>query len=425
MIDLELWLGGRPVAHTVTGARGAKVRIVYENSIAEHRGAEVPLLSCSLPTPGPSQPGKARAFLEGLLPEGRALAMAAGRVRGVRLAGDGSPETPADAVALLAEYGRECAGAVVIVPSGEAPSDEGDYERLDDEELARRVQALPDRPLGADPEHGIRMSLAGVQDKLLLARFDGQWFQPRNGAASTHILKVSSDWPGSAENEAVVLGLAQRIGLSQGTVHVERVGDTDVLVVPRYDRQVDGPGRVRRLHQEDMCQAVGIRPRDKYHIGRPSKRMASVLREWADSPSREIARLFEQVAFRAVVGDEDGHGKNYSLMLDDGTVRMAPLYDSLCTLIYPDLTGRMGTPIGDQQNLARVDRAALVAEARAMGMTASQANESVDDLAAGLRTALDAAGRSAPEGGVREQVVRIITQRVDRLESGRPLGEPR
>jgi hypothetical protein len=128
-------------------------------------------------------------------------------------------------------------------------------------------------------------------------------------------------------------------------------------------------GRVVRRHQEDMCQAVGIRPSKKYEIGRPSERMARLVSEFTDEPRVQATALFRQLAFRAPMGDEVGHGKNYSLLIDDGTVTLSPLYDSLCTLGYPDLTGKMATKIGSQQSLTKVDRQALIAEARAMGLT--------------------------------------------------------
>ena len=97
--------------------------------------------------------------------------------------------------------------------------------------------------------------------------------------------------------------------------------------------------------------------------------MTRLLQVNADSPREQIATLFRQIAFRAIVGDEDGHGKNYSLILDDGSVRLAPLYDSLCTLIYPKLAGNMGAQLGTRTSLAKVDRTALVEEATAMTLT--------------------------------------------------------
>lgn len=419
-MDLDIWLRGRLVARTTSTDRGRKVRIRYDDGVADQYGAEIPLLSCSLPTPGPSEPAKARAFLEGLLPEGSALGTAAAQVRGVRLV-DGAPETAEDAVALLAEYGRECAGAVVVLPAGSAAPTGGRYEPLDDAELDAIVRGLPQHPLGTDLERNIRMSLAGAQPKFLLAHIDGGWCEPIGGAPSTHILKPTTAWPHSAQNEALIIALARTCSLTDSDAWVERMGGTDVFVAQRYDRRIED-GRVVRLHQEDMCQAAGLRPKDKYTIGRPSKQMTRLLRDNAEQPREQIAALFRQVAFRAVVGDEDGHGKNYSLILDDGAVRLAPLYDSLCTLIYPNLTGAMGSQIGIRSSLAKVDRAALLDEARAMTLTTAEAEESLDALGGSLRAAIDGLDDRFTVGWSSEQVTDLVLARITRLENGEPLG---
>ncbi len=420
MDDLELWLGGKRVARTESRDRGRKVRIVYEPAIAAQYGREVPLLSCSLPTPGPSAPASARAFLEGLLPEGRALEAAASRVREVRLR-DGSPEMPADAVALLAEYGLECAGAIVAVRAGEKADGKGRYRRIDEAALEDLLAGLPSRPLGTDLEQGIRMSLAGAQPKLLLARFEGAWYEALDGAASTHILKPAGVWQNSAENEALVMTLAGAVGLTDRAVWVERVAGQAVFVAERYDRVVRGR-RVLRLHQEDMCQALGIRPAQKYEIGRPSERMAGVLRTFTASPRTELERLFRQVAFRVLIGDEDSHGKNHSLLLADGRVTLAPIYDSLCTLLYPPLSGTMAAPIGPHQSLLRVTSGALVDEARAMGLPAARAAEVLAELAEGLDQALGELESAVTSGWPAERVVDLVRGRIRRLQEGKPLG---
>lgn len=420
-MDLDIWLGDQLIARTRERDRGRKVSIVYEESVVAAVGDEVPLLSCSLPTPGPSEPAKARSFLEGLLPEGRALETMAARLRGVRLQG-GAPATPADAVSLLAEYGRECAGAVAIVPSGahDRP-DQGSYRLLDQTELAAILHDLPTHPLGADPDRGVRMSLAGAQPKFLLARFDGRWFEPLDGAASTHILKPTARWPHSAENEALIMRLARSAGLTDWPTWVEDIDGTSVLVVERYDRRTVGD-RVVRYHQEDLCQALGMRPVDKYQIGRPSERMARLLRRLADSPSEAVGELFRQVAFRTVVGDEDGHGKNYSVLLDGGSVRLSPIYDSICTLVYPDLSGRMAAPIGPQSTLAKVDREALLVEGVAMGLLHADVDAALAVLAAGLKMAIENLDATLTSGWPSGPVIDTVLARVDRLESGEPMG---
>lgn len=419
-MELDLWLNGRLVARTVSRDRGARVRIVYDQIVAAEIGPEVPLLSCSLPTPGPSGPAAARAFLEGLLPEGRALEAAAARVRGVQLRDDG-PETPVDVVLLLAEYGRECAGAVIAMPAGTPAPSSGRYEALDNDGVAALVRGLPEHPLGTDLSRDIRMSLAGAQPKLLLARIDDRWSEPLEGAPSTHILKPAVTWPYSAHNEALVMTLAHAVGLTDRVVWIEDVQGTAVLVAERYDRDVR-EGKITRLHQEDMCQATGLRPAEKYRIGRPSERMARLLRQFTDSPRTEIERLLRHLAFRIVVGDEDGHGKNYSVLLNEGAVTLAPMYDSLCTLVYPELSGKMAAPVGNQVNLAKINRAALVDEAKAMGIPQREAETGLDELSSALRTAIDSLEAHLTEGWPSERITEVIRARLDRLDSGQPLG---
>lgn len=428
MPELDLWLDDRPAATTASKARGSKRTLSYTGALVEQFGAEAPVLSCSLPTPGPTAPAATWAFLEGLLPEGRALEAMAARVRDVRLTAGAEPrpETVTDVVLLLAEYGRECAGAVVVVPAGEPyDPDGGSYRALDDEGLAAAVRDLPDHPLGSDTDREIRMSLAGAQPKFLLARFDDQWFEPVGGAASTHILKPTVRWADSARNEALVMTLARRVGLTPAAGWVETMGDSEVFVAERYDRVVTGPRTVVRRHQEDMCQAVGLRPSQKYDIGRPSGRMARLLRQQATRPAEELRRLLLQVAFRALVGDEDGHGKNYSVLLDGGRVTLAPLYDCLCTVVYPDLSGRMGAPIGRQPNLAGVDRAALVEEAVAMGIAEHEARAHLDELVTSVGNELATLPTSVTAGWDSGAVLDVVAARVERFRAGKRLGPGR
>lgn len=423
-MSLDIWLHGVLTARATPKSGGRKVVIEYTDEGRLGYGGGAPILSCSLPSvPGPNAPSVSSSFLEGLLPEGRALQHAAARLRGVELDLAGAPATPSDVMTILAEYGRECAGAVVIVPAGEGLPTEGRLSSpLSEQELADLIQNLPARPLGADPTRGIRMSLAGAQDKLLLTRVNGRWCMPVDGYPSTHIIKPTTVWPHSAENEALVLALSRECGLSDNAVWIERIGDATALVAERYDRNVRRDGAIHRLHQEDMCQAVGLRPKDKYLIGRPSEHMARVLREFADSPQREITDIYKQVAFRAVVGDEDGHGKNYSLMLHDGVVKAAPLYDSLSTLEYPELSGTTGTKIGAQQSLAKVDRQALLDEAKAMGLPARAAEQALDELSTHVRSGIEDLPAEITEGWPSEHLIETVLARSHRLETGQPLG---
>ena len=424
VIELDLWLHGALAARAVPMRAGRRIVIDYtDEGRAGYRGG-APILSCSLPSMnGPCPPAASRAFLEGLLPEGAALTAAASRLRGVGLDLSGAPETAWDAAALLAEYGRECAGAVVVVPAGDGPPHHGrPSEPLTDRDLTDLINGLPAAPLGSDPAREIRLSLAGAQPKLLLTRVEGRWCRPLDGYPSTHIFKPETVWPHAARNENLVLRLARDFGLSDNPAWVEQVGGRDVLIVQRYDRMTDPDGVIRRVHQEDMCQAAGLRPMDKYLIGNPGQRMAKVLREFADDPIRELTALYRQVAFRALIGDEDGHGKNYSLLLDGGDVRVAPLYDSLCTLEYAELSGKMATRIGSQSSLATVDRSALLDEAAAMGLRRSDAAHVLDSLTSAVRAGIGDLPTVFTEGWPSEHLLETVLSRSARLDAGQPLG---
>ncbi|WP_084298638.1 HipA N-terminal domain-containing protein [Mycobacterium genavense] len=152
-MSLDIWLHGILTARATLKSAGRKIVIEYTDDGRLDYGGGAPILSCSLPSiPGPNAPSVSRSFLEGLLPEGHALQHAAARLRGVELDLAGAPATPSDVIALLAEYGRECAGAVVVVPSGEGLPTEGHLSSpLSEQELADLIQNLPTRPLGADP----------------------------------------------------------------------------------------------------------------------------------------------------------------------------------------------------------------------------------------------------------------------------------
>jgi serine/threonine-protein kinase HipA len=395
------------------------MRLLYREDINEALGDEVPLLSCSLPTPGPTEPAKTRAFLEGLLPEGRALRTMASK-QDVLLLND-APATLEDLTSLLGGYGWECAGAIMAIPHGTSPPTDSRYQPLDDQAVAERIMALPWHPLGNDPELDIRMSLGGAQPKLLLSRFDGRWHDPIAGAPSTHILKPTVTWPFSAQNESLVMNLARSLKLTPVSSWVEHVAETACLVTERYDRVIVD-GKIVRLHQEDMCQALGIRPIDKYNVGNLNQRMVRLLREFTEAPSDQIMELFRQIAFRALVGDEDGHGKNVSLMLDTGSVELAPLYDSLCTLAYPELNGKMVAPIGEQHYLAKVDRDALLDEATRMGLIGAEAGEALDELVSQLRSALGLIPSDVLNGWPSEELIGLLDSRMDRLEHGQQMG---
>ncbi len=257
--------------------------------------------------------------------------------------------------AMLEKIGGECAGAVVFIPAGEGlPERNYGYRQLSDEQLAEILRQLPRRPLMAGVD-GIRLSLAGAQDKIAVHVANNQISLPLGGAPSTHILKPAIErFEGIVFNEALCMKLARAMGLHVAKAEVGKVETIDYLLVERYDRTLsedprDGSEHLEREHQEDFCQALGIVPDNKYQSeGGPSlKQCFALLRELSSAPVIDLQRLLDAVIFNFLIGNHDAHGKNFSLVYGRET-RLAPLYDVLSTAYYPELSKKMAMKIGGE-----------------------------------------------------------------------------
>ena len=266
--------------------------------------------------------------------------------------------------AMLERIGGECAGAVSLLPEEMPPPPLGGgrLRWLDESELAAIIEALPQRPLMAG-EEGIRLSLAGAQIKLpVVLATENPGAEPRvalplDGSPSTHIIKPEpARFPGLAANEAWCLALARQLGLDAAEAWLRTIGKTPCLIVKRYDRQSADGKPVRRLHQEDFCQAMGVPPSRKYQQeGGPSLRDCfALIRDWSSAPVLDIVRLLDAVIFTALTGNADAHAKNHSFLYASNTRRMAPLYDLVCTLAWPELSNTLSMKIGNARSLADV-----------------------------------------------------------------------
>lgn len=288
-----------------------------------------------------------RPFFSGLLPE-EIIRETITRSLGISEGNDFS---------LLEKIGGECAGAVSLMPEGEPPPpSQGNYREISTADLAALMEELPSRPLLAG-EEGIRLSLAGAQGKLAIATFGDQLFLPLDGSPSTHIIKPrSTRFAGLVENEHFCMTLAKRLGLEVAEVSMEEAGGISYLSVKRYDRQPKVDGKLRRIHQEDFCQALGIPPEFKYQQeGGPSlKRCFSLLREVSSAPAADVLALIDAVAFNYLIGNNDAHGKNFSLIYEGYSTRLAPLYDLVCTRAFPELAPAMAMRIGREAHPAKV-----------------------------------------------------------------------
>lgn len=259
-----------------------------------------------------------------------------------------------DGFSLLSALGADCAGAVAVVPPGTKPPGPGmgQTRPLSGRDLAKLIEELPRHPLGIDPnDGGVRLSLGGIQHKLvLIGTPQGGFGQPIEGAPSTCLIKPEfGQYPGLVANEAFCMGVAATSGLRTARVEIFTAGSTPCLYVERFDRRNDGSG-VTRVHQEDMCQAMGILPAAKYEDnGGPSiPGIVRLLRRLRGSyMARDINDFVHAVLVNFLLGNSDAHGKNFALIYEPATgIRLAPLYDVVSTAVYPELTDQMAMSIG-------------------------------------------------------------------------------
>jgi len=306
-------------------------------------------LSRSLPLQGDSFRGKhARSFFAGMLPdEGPRRQIAS--ILGVSERND---------FALLERIGGECAGAVGLWPEGFTPlaSGHGPSRELNEQEMADIIRELPRRPLLAGRE-GIRLSLAGAQSKLPIIMHGMRVALPLGDTPSTHIIKPEPErFPGLAANEVFCMALARTVGLDTPPVHILTIGGTPCIVVERYDRACGPDGTIQRVHQEDFCQALGIPPEQKYQQeGGPLLRdCMALLREWSTVPALDVRSFVDGLIFNMLIGNADAHGKNFSFLYKAGERKLAPFYDLVCTLVWPELSKVPAMKIGGSESIENI-----------------------------------------------------------------------
>lgn len=358
---LDIWWDGHLVGELTQDKHG-ELGFAYAPAWLDDEQA-LPL-SASLPKRAePFSRRECRPFFGGLLPE-ESQRDAAAQALGVSRAND---------FALLDRLGGDVAGALQLLPPGEGPAPLAPDQRptpLDDAGLIRVLDALPVRPLLAG-EEGLRLSLAGAQSKVPVVLVDGAVALPAPGQPTTHILKPPiSRFVATTENEAFVMRLAAAIGLDVAPVEPRTVEDRTFLLVQRYDRATGDDGFVRRIHQEDFCQALGVPPETKYASeGGPTfKDCFALLRRVAARPAVDVLKLLDAVIFNVIAGNADAHGKNFSILYDAEGPRLAPLYDLLATVAYPDLSPKFAMKIGKRATLAELDAKGWAAFAADAGL---------------------------------------------------------
>ncbi len=373
----ETW----PVAHL---ADEDGLSLTYD-AAWEQRASAFPL-SLTMPLrAGSHGPEQVMAWLANLLPETHLSEI-----------GQQLKVSPQDILGLLMRVGRDTAGAFSI---GE-PRREGNNFRIVEDEAAleRIIDELPERPFLIG-ERGVSMSLAGVQDKLpVYIGPDGRIGIPLDGTPSTHILKPDiKRLAGSVTNEAFCMILARLCGLDAAEVAIGRAGKRDYLLVSRYDRIADAQGIIRRIHQEDFCQLLGLFPAEKYEQTGLGRRAGASLPQMFEALERLVSpaerlRLLDAVIFNILICNSDSHAKNYSVLVGaSGTARLAPLYDLMCAAPYRRVDQSLPQTLAAKRNADELHGKDWRQFAIDVGLSPAAVTRRVEELAAQVATNADEA----------------------------------
>ena len=368
---LRVRVGGGDAA--VISQAGTDTVLAYDAGYLAHPDA-VPL-SLSLPLRAQPHAGAVvENWLDGLLPD-----LPADREQWRASVGAASVD-PFDLLAT--PVGAECAGAVQFEPLRSARSGTG-AERPSERpsERSSALEPITDADLAAalrDLSEGARFggwrmdplasfSLAGTMPKLALRRSGGQWHRAVGDEPTSHILKPSVGiYPGQAIGEHLALATARALGIDAAPSEVAVIAGVETLVVQRYDRvrTAARPASLARIHQEDMCQALGRPAALRFQRdGGPSPAdIAGLLRTHSSDAAADIAALLGRLVFCWVIVANDAHGKNHALLhLPGGVCRLAPLYDTASWLPYTDVPApevHLAMSLGDGYEVgagARID----------------------------------------------------------------------
>ena len=253
--------------------------------------------------------------------------------------------SPRNAFALLAEIGEDCAGAVQLTRPDrlddilKGSDDDLHVYWLTESDIAGRLRALQENPAAWRSARDTgQFSLAGAQPKTALY-FNGQyWGVPSSPTPTTHILKPSiAELDGHVENEHLCLELARALGLPAARSEVHRYEDQVALFVERYDRTWQTFSSIRRLHQEDLCQVMGLSPTHKYpnEGGLGCAKVIETIWTHSKEPRKDTWTFACTTMLNWIIARMDAHARNFSMLIGPRRqVQLAPLYNFASALPY-------------------------------------------------------------------------------------------
>ena len=394
MTTLNVWLHGELCGEIEQSPQG-DLKFQYVES---YPSGATPL-SLSMPIGYPSYPkSRILPFLKGLLPDNENALQAIAKRFGANWRNPFS---------LLTHIGQEVAGALQILAADITPADLSDslahesIEPLSDRRISEllfsKINEYEDATGGASV--GGLLSLAGAHPKVILHKdLDGNFTLPTQNLLSTHILKpVPTRWQNLDVIEHQTMLAAASLGLNVAKTEIAVFGGYRVFITERFDREHGAPGKITRLHQEDLCQALAVDPAKKYQRddGGPGiAAIAGLFDELPRSDDRDACSksFFEGLAFNVLARCTDAHAKNYSLTLSGSRVALAPLYDLASTVLYSGQTNYSAMNIGGEYRFGDITSRGWQSEIARLGLDPDWANERLEFLTSNLLEAFSQAG---------------------------------
>ncbi|MGC4411041.1 type II toxin-antitoxin system HipA family toxin (plasmid) [Rhizobium rosettiformans] len=373
---------------TLDVARDGRLSFIYSTEWLERneRDARHHPLSLSLPfREARYYHEDAGPFFDGLLPDNNKVREQLAR----HLHVDAS-----DDFALLYELGADCPGAITILPqvASEIPEDRipPQFHLMSERELADYIKDLPGRPLFVDADGELRLSLAGMHHKAAVLQVGTSLAVPKGRTPTTHIVKIDIEGlRDSLKVEHFCLEAARVLGLDTVRSYVKMADGVPFLLIARYDRAVgdrDGHRYIRRLHQEDFCQAMRRFPREKYEKdGGPGWVECFALLNRTVDPATSRTELLRRAIFQFLIGNPDAHAKNYSFVYKGDGIHLSKLYDvnnaAAFRSHYKEQRPRLAMLVGKERDPTKLTLAHWTQFARDVAITPAIVHEELSKMA--------------------------------------------
>ncbi len=410
---LNIWMNGIPVGYWETTRQGQRLAY-FDEWLADEQSRPLSLSLPFLPGNAPYQGQVVTDYFDNLLPDNDAIRR---RLAQRHQAGG------TDAFQLLAKLGRDCVGAIQLLPEDEAPSDlyEINGEALNTARIAQRLRNTTSvLALGQhDHDDDLRLSIAGAQEKTALLRHEGHWFLPHGSTPTTHIFKLPLGLVGhmqaymrtSVENEWLCSKIMEAYAIPIAQCEIAHFEDQKALVVERFDRTPSSDASwIIRLPQEDMCQATGTSPLHKYQSDSgPGIARIMELLLGSDHAEQDRNNFFKTQIIFWVLAATDGHGKNFSIAhFPGGGYRATPIYDVLSA--HPVIgTGKnqisphkakLAMAVRGSTNhylIEKIQRRHWIAQAQQVGLGAVAAAQLIEEVIKATESVIGEVGNLLPD----------------------------